>query len=281
MWMSILRFFLIPILLNFFFFCSTPQPYWVKEKQQLFILSKDSVELIFYIEPDSDLYKFRQITRSIFDYLDLLKTYPYLTIKETRYHVIIYKDYHSYKTYRPFKIDSLAHFDRNHKLIHIPLDIQNHLLNRTTPSFVIYHELNHAILEECCKHYPIWLNEGLSFLLQNIAQSFECKKNTIYLPESLLRQKNELIDRRIHLPFYPDFDQIYDIYQQNLISILYVYYLFNSNQLLNYIQIINQDPKKELYFVFTKGNLHLYEKVRNDFYEWLKTIKGNRVINGC
>jgi hypothetical protein len=50
---------------------------------------------------------------------------------------------------------------------------------------------------------------------------------------------------------------------------------------LNYIQIINQDHKKELYFVFTKGNLHLYEKVRNDFYEWLKTIKGNRVINGC
>ncbi|GIX41616.1 MAG: hypothetical protein KatS3mg129_1349 [Leptospiraceae bacterium] len=281
MLMYILKFILTLICLNILLTCKTSQPYWAKQNQHIYSLSSNSIQMIFFIEPESNFLRVKYIIFSIFSYIDILKTYPYLSISNQTYKFIFYKNYDSYKTYRPFKIDSLAHFDRNSKIIHVPLTIHQNLINQSTPTFVIYHELIHAILEECCSHYPIWLNEGLALLLQNINKPFQCQNNRIYFPKKLLQNKYQFILKQIHLPYYPEFDKIYSIYEQNMISGLFIYYLYNTNQLMNYIQIINQNYKKDLFMILTKGNLKIYNKHKKDFYHWLLQIKGNRFLNGC
>lgn len=276
--MYILRFILFLIILSILS-CITQKPYWLNINQS-YSFSKNSVKFLFYVEPNSHSETIKKIIPSLLDFIEILKTYPYLEIKESTYKFVIYKDQYSYQYYRPFKIESIAHYDRNQKIIHIPISINFDSLQQTIPNYVIYHEFIHAILEECCNNYPIWLNEGLALFLQNVQKPYNCGKNAIYLPPNLLQNKNFLIMNQVHLPYYPEFDKIYNIQQQNLISGLFVYYLFNTNQLLNYIQLINQHNEK-LFFILTKGNLNLYKKECIKFYLWLIQIKENQYINGC
>ncbi len=258
-------------------YCITPSPYWIKNSE----FSKDyNNQFIFFIEPGSSIENINKIVEEIFIFIDTLKSYPFLTIENTTYQIVIYKDYESYKYYRPFKIDSFAHFDRKEKKIHIPLTIEignKKILH--TPSFVYFHEIIHAFLEECCKEYPIWINEGLALLLQNIEKKYNCEENSIMIPEYLIKHKNLYLQNRIHLPYYPDFEKLYNIYDQNLISGLFVYYLFNTRNLINYIQIIKN--KENIYLKITKGNLDFYSKEREEFYNWLSNIKENQYLRGC
>lgn len=261
--------------------CST-KPYWVRNNQNLIIQEKNDFPiLIFYFEPDSNYDSVKNLTISIFNFIDILKTYPYLNIKNSTYKIVVYKDYESYKMYKPFKIDSLGHFDRNEKLIHVPLYLSPDKKSYILPDYIIYHELIHAILEECCSNYPLWLNEGLALLLQNIQKPFICNSNSIYFPDIFLVNLNFTSLSQLHLPYYPDFKNIYDIYQQNLISGLFVYYLFNTNQLMNYIQMINKHPDQDIFNIITKGNLKLYSEQKIKFYEWILSVESNVFLNGC
>ncbi len=259
-----------------------PKPYWIKETHYAITLEKDdSPRLIFYFEPNSNHDSIKDLTLSIFSFLDMLKTYPYLTIKNTTFRIVVYKDYNSYKTYKPFKLDSLGHFDRNKRLIHVPLYLNPDKRNYILPNYIIYHELIHAILEECCNNYPLWLNEGLALLLQNVQQPYDCNSNRIYFPEIFLLNLNFQSLNQLHLPYYPDFKNIYDIYQQNLISGLFVYYLFNTKQLMNYIKMINDHPEQEVFLILTKGDLNIYNEEKIKFYKWILTVEGNQFLKGC
>lgn len=270
--------------LFFIFFCTTPKrPYWIfltEQNSNIIAKEKDNINFQFFIEPNSDLKIVNNLISKMFNFIDLLKSYPYFEIKKTTYKIIIYKNFHSYISYKPFKVDSLAHFDRNKKEIHFPLTISyNNSLN-SIPEFVIYHELVHAFLEECCE-YPIWLNEGLALFLQNIKEKYQCNQTKILIPYGLTANKKLLLQKQVELPFHPNFEKIQSIYEYNLMSGLYIIYLWENQQLLNKIHLLKN--KNFSYFDYeTKKELNQYQKLKKDFYQWLEKIPEKEYfLTGC
>lgn len=274
---------LIFILLQSFLFCSSYKtPYWILalESNNQILKSKDSIQFQFFIEPSSNLIYFNKLVSDIFTFVDLIQTYPYLEINNSIYKIVVYKNYKSYKEYKPFRVLSIAHFDRNKKEIHIPLTVHynNQASESYIPTFVIYHELIHAFLEDCC-NYPLWLNEGLSLLLQNVQERYECNHTKILFPFGLISNKTILKDKNFELPIYPNFEDLYSIYELNVISGFYVYYLWEKKELLNTIHIIK---KNSLYDYYTNRDLNKYQILKSKFYEWLKKIPNDEFyIQGC
>ncbi len=276
------RIILILFFLQLLFCASYKRPNWIltTEHSNHITTFKNSIQFQFFIEPHSDLTYVNNLISDIFTFVDILETYPYLEIRNSLYKIVVYKHYKSYKEYRPFQVESLAHFDRNKKEIHIPLTIYyNHLgLEYPTPKFVMYHELIHAFLENCCE-YSLWLNEGLALLLQNVQEKFVCNQTKILFPYGLISHKNILIDKNFELPIYPNFESLYTIYEHNLISGFFVYYLWGNRELLNTIHIIKNTS---LYEFYTNNDLKKYQILKSKFYEWIKKIPNHEFyILGC
>lgn len=213
-----------------------------------------------------------------------LETYPFVKITEHTYHIVVYKDYKSYDAIKPFDIDSIAHFDRRTKYIHIPLNYTHgsneYGFSIDIPDYVIFHEIVHSVLETCCQHYPLWLNEGLALLLQNIDSPFICGETTI-LFNLYIDAIHELLFRQIYLPYYPEFSGVYDLFHQNLISGLYVYFLWSKMRLYEFVSLVNASRGRDLFVVITKGNLRIYEKEKKEFLDWLLEVKPNKRYAGC
>ncbi|MCS7204527.1 MAG: hypothetical protein NZ853_02400 [Leptospiraceae bacterium] len=286
------KFVIIFLLASYYFvYCKSSEPYWFANEKNLYLVRvvRQQVQFYFHIEPETNTARIQELSKSIEHFMQLLETYPYIKIVPKKYDIIIYKNYKSYKNYRPFDVDSLAHFDRKTKYIHIPLlytfDKEDPNFQIDVPDYVVFHEIIHSILEDCCSHYPIWLNEGLSLLLQNVRSPFVCGKTQIEMNLNLDRV-NQIINQIIfHLPYYPEFWSIYDLYEQTLLSGLYVYFLWNQNRLLKFIEFINSDEvknsKKNLFILITKGNLEIYENEKKEFLLWLIQLQPRSLLRGC
>ncbi|MFN3604507.1 MAG: hypothetical protein ACK4UJ_07335 [Leptonema sp. (in: bacteria)] len=280
---NIYKIYLILSLVGFLFCSFSKRPHWILHSEinsNGLTKNIENITFQFFIEPNSNKQEIEILLSDLSFFIKTLKTYPYLSIIDSNYNVVIYRNYKSYTAYRPFEINSLAHFDRKHKEIHIPLTLRYQSKEHPTPNFVIYHELIHAFLEECCNTYPIWLNEGLSLLLQNVQQNFECKKTKIKFFGGLLQNKNKLLKKHWELPFHPKFETLYSIYDQNLLSGFYIYYLWENHELMNIIHLTKTN--QSIFDSLTNNDLKKYQILKDKFNNWLRKLPSYEYsIHGC
>ncbi len=281
------------ILISFFIiYCSAHRPYWISENPQIQVnLYNKQARINFYIEPDSEITALQEIIKELFNFLENIQTFPYFN-KIPDFKIILYKDSNSYKKFKNFNLDSLAHFDRKNKEIHLSLknitETNTKWAFQQNPNLIYYnsliikHEMIHAIIEECCNSLPVWFNEGIALLLQNLNQKFECKKTEISILSSLVSYKIFLIKQNIHLPFFPNFEDIYnDVLIKNVISGLYVYFLWENQELLKILDLYMNDIHFSLYEYKTSGDKNHYNNLKKEFYIWISRLNSNKKVSGC
>lgn len=185
----------------------------------------------------------------------------------------VYASAASYAALRPVAVDSVAHFHRESRVIHIPA---------SAPAEAWRHETVHAVLHEHNPNLPFWLQEGSALLFQGANETALCRGQVLRLPPGVLAYRNLLASRPRPLPIALRGEAALDeLYLDTSQAAFFAFYLWQRGQLLSVIQHQPQNPDSTPFLLLTGGDLHRNAALSAEFNEWLKTSAAIGASSGC
>lgn len=179
----------------------------------------------------------------------------------------------SYAALRPVAVDSVAHFHRDSRIIHIPA---------SAPPEAWRHETVHAVLHEHNPNLPFWLQEGSALLFQGAKGTALCHAQALRLPPGVLAYRNVLAARPRPLPIALRGEAALDeLYLDTAQAAFFAFFLWQRGELLSVIQNQPRNPAMTPFLLLTGGDLQRQEALSAEFIEWLKTSSAIGAAAGC
>lgn len=187
--------------------------------------------------------------------------------------VVLYKNQESYSKQQKTDIQSWAHFNLATKTIHVSID---------APNKVWQHEFIHAILNQKNQHFPFWIHEGVSLLLQSTQPTdLAFCKIDVQLPSELYQFRTHLLKLRLPIPI-PEQNHFgrEDIFYDTVLSAYFALFLYQKQELIDLVRNLKASKQSSFLFLLN-GNYQELKKLETEFYIWLASDLPLKASRSC